>query len=171
MAAGRSEFQRRLDALLRGLFFEENGRPRSASLLYSFLFSFLFLAVYAAAYLLLLGPLEALFSGASVPVRNFMEYVLPALAGSCVCLTVLLLLREKRAEAVCAYLWMGILLLGIMLFELFLIDWSDARTEYGLFMALIGLPGILSVLTGGIPALLIRRRDKKRAASGGGYGG
>ena len=49
MAAGRSEFQRRLDGLLRGLFFEENGRPRSASLLYSFLFSFLFLAVYAAA--------------------------------------------------------------------------------------------------------------------------
>ena len=158
---------------MRGLFFEENGRPRSASLLYSFLFSFLFLAIYAAAYLLFLGPLETLLSGASVAVRNLAEYVLPALAGSAACLAVILLVREKRAEAACAYLWMGILLLGMMLFELFLIDWSDARTEYGLFMALIGLPGILSVLSGGIPALLIHRSAKKRAAaaSGAGYGG
>ena len=62
----RSKFDRKLDGFFRGLFFEENGKPKSASLLYSFLMAILFILVYGACYLLLLGPLEKAFSGASV---------------------------------------------------------------------------------------------------------
>ena len=63
-----------------------------------------------------------------------------------------------------AYLWMGGLLVAMMLFELLLIDWSDAATEYGLFMAIVNLPALASVLTGGIPALLLYRREQRAQA-------
>ena len=164
MAAQRSKFQQRLDGFLRGLFFEENGKPKSATLLYSFLLAILFVLVYGASYVLLLSPLESAFSGASVPVRNGVEYLIPALVGSGLCL-LFLLLPGKKGLVAGAYLWMGILLLAMMVFELVLIDWSDAGVEYGLFMALLGLPGLLAVLTGGVPALLLYRREKKRQAA------
>ena len=162
MAVKRSELQRKLDGFMRGLFFEESGRPTSASFLYSFLLALLFILLYALSYLLLLDPLETAFRGSSTAVRNLVEYLVPALAGSAACLAILLLLGEKRSLAAGAYLWMGALLLGMMLFELFLIDWSDARTEYGLFMAILGIPGLVSVLSGGIPALLLCRRARER---------
>ncbi len=164
MTAKRSKFQQRLDGILRGLFFEENGKPKSAALLYSFLLAILFVLIYVVCYLLLLGPLESLFSGASVPVRNGVEYLIPALAGSGLCLLFTLLPGEKKGLVAGAYLWMGALLAAAMLFELVLIDWSDAGTEYGFFMVLLGLPGILAVLTGGIPALLLYGREKRRKA-------
>ena len=165
MAMKRSKFERKLDGFFRGLFFEENGKPKSASLLYSFLMAILFILVYGACYLLLLGPLEKAFSGASVMIRNLVEYVAPALAGSALCLLFTLLPGEKKGLVAGAYLWMGALLAAVMLFELLLIDWSDARTEYGLFMAIVNLPGIASVLTGGIPALLLYRRERKAQAA------
>ncbi len=165
MAVKRSKFERKLDGFFRGLFFEENGKPKSASLLYSFLMAILFILIYGTCYLLLLGPLEKAFLGASVMIRNLVEYVVPALAGSAVCLLFTLLPGEKKGLAAGAYLWMGALLVAVMLFELLVIDWSDARTEYGLFMAIVNLPGIASVLTGGIPALLLYRRERKAQAA------
>ena len=165
MAAERSKFQRHLDSFFRGLFFEENGKPKSANLLYSFLLAILFVLIYGASYLLLLDPLERAFSGAGVGFRNLIEYLVPALAGSALCLLFTLLPGEKKGLAAGAYLWMGGLLVAVMLFELLLIDWSDARTEYGLFMAIVNLPGIASVLTGGIPALLLYRRERKAQAA------
>ncbi len=159
MASKRSFFQRKLDGILRGLFFEENGRPKSAAMLYSFLLAILFVLIYAASYLVLLDPLEKFFSGAPVPVRNAVEYAVPAVVGSALCLLFVLLPGEKKGLVAGAYLWLGLVLVAVMIFELFLIDWSDAGTEYGLFMALLGIPGILAVLTGGIPAMLLYRRE------------
>ena len=165
MAGKGSNFQRKLDGVLRGLFFEENGRPKSAVLLYSFLLAILFILVYGASYLLLLGPLETALSGAPVWVRNLAEYVVPALAGSVLCLLVAFLPGDTKRLVLGAYLWMAGLLVSMMLFELLLIDWSDAATEYGLFMAIVNLPGLASVLTGGIPALLLYGRDRKARAA------
>ena len=56
MAMKRSKFDRKLDGFFRGLFFEENGKPKSASLLYSFLMAILFILVYGACYLLFCQP-------------------------------------------------------------------------------------------------------------------
>ena len=164
MAGKGSNFQRKLDGVLRGLFFEENGRPKSAVLLYSFLLAILFILVYGASYLLLLDPLEAAFSAAPVWARNLAEYVIPALVGSVLCLLVAFLPGDKKRLVLGAYLWMGGLLVAMMLFELLLIDWSDAATEYGLFMAVVNLPALAAVLTGGIPALLLCRREQKARA-------
>ncbi|MBQ6293492.1 MAG: hypothetical protein IJK77_06455 [Lachnospiraceae bacterium] len=162
MAKERSKFQQKLDGFLRTLFFEESGKPKSADLLYSFLLAILFTVIYLAAYVLLLGAVENLFSGCSVTVRNIAEYILPALAGSLVCLLIRKLLKEKGKLALAAYLWMAALLIASMLFALLLIDWSDARTEYGLFMALLGLPALCSVVIGGIPAFLLHRRERRK---------
>ena len=96
MAGKGSNFQRKLDGVLRSLFLEENGRPKSAVLLYSFLLAILFVLLYGASYLLLLGPLESALSGAPVWVRNLAEYVVPALVGSIPCLLIAFLPGEKR---------------------------------------------------------------------------
>ena len=165
MAAKQSKFQQKLDGFLRVLFFEENGKPKSADLLYSFLLAILFILIYLASYMLLLGPIEKLFSGLSVTVRNIAEYTLPAAAGSALCLLIRYFLKERGKLALAAYLWMAVLLIAVMLFALVLIDWSDAKTEYGLFMALIGFPLLSSVVIGGIPALLLHRKKKKEKAA------
>ncbi|MBQ5950918.1 MAG: hypothetical protein IJL66_02065 [Lachnospiraceae bacterium] len=162
MAKERSKFQRWVDGVLRSLFFEENGKPRSAAFLYSFLLALLFAFIYIAGYLLLVDPVEKLLSGASVAVRNAAEYLLPALVCSGICLLLTLLPGSAKRLVAGAYLWMGALVLAMMLFELVLIDWSDAATEYGLFMILLGIPGLLAVVTGGIPAFLLYRRDAKK---------
>lgn len=162
MAKERSKFQQKLDGFLHYLFFDENGRPKSANLLYSFVLAILFLVIYTSTYLLLLGPIENLLSERSAAVRNLAEYLVPAIVGSIPCLMMYFLLKKNKQVVAGAYLWMAVLTAGAMIFELVLIDWSDASTEYGLFMALIGLPAILSVLCGGIPALLLHRRDIKK---------
>ena len=99
----RSKFQRKLDGFLRHLFFEENGKPKSASLLYAFLLAILFLLIYGASYLILLDPLEAALSERAAWVRNAAEYLLPALAGSALCL--LFLLLPGSALLLPAYAW------------------------------------------------------------------
>lgn len=158
----RSKFQRKLDGFLRHLFFEENGKPKSASLLYAFLLAILFLLIYGASYLILLDPLEAALSERAAWVRNAAEYLLPALAGSTLCLLFLLLPGKKKEVVTGAYAWMAVFLAAAMIFELFLIDWSDAKTDYGMFMAILGLPGIVSVLSGGVPAALMIRRERRK---------
>lgn len=163
MAKDRSKFQRKFDGFLRDLFFEENGKPKSAALLYAFLLAVLFLFVCAGSYLLLLEPLEKAFSNASVVVRNIVEYTVPAIVGSGICL-LLTLKRDKRKLVASAYLFMAGLFAVICLFELFVIDWSDAATEYGLFMAVLGLPALACVIFGGVPALLIWRHELKKQA-------
>ncbi len=164
MARERSKFQQKLDGFLRVLFFEENGKPKSADLLYSFLLAILFVLIYLTAFTLLLEPIEKLLSDASVTVRNIAEYILPAAAGSVLCLLIRHFLKERGKLALAAYLWMTVLLAAVMLFALLLIDWSDAKTEYGLFMALIGFPLLASILTGGIPALILHRQQMKERA-------
>ncbi len=164
MAKERSKFQQKLDGFLRTLFFEESGKPKSADLLYSFLLAILFTLIYLMAYMLLLDPIEKLLSDASVTVRNIAEYLLPAAAGSALCLLIRHFLKERGKLALAAYLWMTALLIAVMLFALLLIDWSDPKTEYGLFMALIGFPLIASILTGGIPALILHRKMMKKRA-------
>ena len=164
MAKERSKLQRKLDAFSRALFLDENGKPKSATVLYSFLLAVLYTVIDAAAYLLLLDVLEAALSDAPVWARNVVQYLVPAIVGSIPCVGLFFLLRERKNLVPCAYLWMAVLLVGMSLAELLLIDWSDAATEYGLYMVLLGIPGILSVAVGGVPAWLLYRRYLKREA-------
>ena len=163
MAKERSAMQRKIDQFLRVLFLDESGAPKSAVLLYSFLLAILFVLIYLAAYLLLLDPLEQAFSGVSVAARNIIQYLVPAVAGSVPCIALYFAFPKQKQLVPYAFLWMVILLAAIMLFELLLIDWSDAWTEYSLFLAILGIPLAVSILCGGIPATLLYRKDMKKA--------
>lgn len=163
MAKERSKLQRRIDSFTRALFLDENGKPKSATFLYSFLLAVLFGAIYAAAYLLLLDPLEKTFSHLPVFWKNVFEYLIPAVAGSVPCVLSIFLFRAESKRLVpCAYLWMAALLVLIMLAALLLIDWSDAATEYALFWMILGLPIAASAIIGGVPAFLLYRRELKK---------
>ena len=163
MAKERSKLQRWVDSFTRALFLDENGKPKSATFLYAFLLALLFAGVYLAAYLLLLDPLHDLFAAFSTFWQNVFEYLLPALSGSVPCVLLLFAFRgEKKRLVPCAYLFLAVLWVFVMLAALLLIDWSDAATEYGLFWMLLGLPLLLSTVIGGIPAFLLYRRALKK---------
>ena len=169
MAKERSKLQRWVDSFTRALFLDENGKPKSATFLYAFLLALLFVAVYIAAYLFLLDPLHEAFSGIPMFWQNVLQYLIPALAGSVPCVLLMFAFRGENKRLVpCAYLFLAIMLVLIMLAELLLIDWSDAKTEYTLFWMLLGLPLLLSVVCGGVPAFLlwchIRNKQKKEQA-------
>lgn len=163
MAKERSAIQRKIDQFLRVLFLDEKGAPKSAVLLYSFLLAILFVLIYLAAYLLLLDPLEQLCSGASVAARNIIQYLVPAIAGNVPCVALYFAFPKKKQLVPYAFLWMVALLVAIMLFELLLIDWSDAWTDYQLFLVILAIPLAVSILCGGIPATLLYRKDMKKA--------
>lgn len=162
MAQKRSALQQKIDQFLRVLFLDEKGAPKSAVLLYSFLLAIVFVLVYLAAFLLLLDPLENLFSGASVAVRNIIQNLVPAIAGSIPCVALYFAFPKQKQLVPYAFLWMAALLIAIMLFELLLIDWSDAWTEYQLFLVILAIPLAVSILCGGVPATLLYRRDMKK---------
>lgn len=162
MAKERSALQRKIDQFLRVLFLDEKGAPKSAVLLYSFLLAIVFVLIYLAAYLILLDPLENLFSGASVAVRNIVQYLIPAVAGSIPCVALYFAFPKQKQIVPYAFLWMAVLLIAVMIFELLLIDWSDAWTEYQLFLVILAIPLAVSVLCGGIPATFLYRRDMKK---------
>ena len=163
MAKERSKLQRWVDSFTRALFLDENGKPKSATFLYAFLLALLFAGVYVAAYLLLLDPLHEAFSGIPTFWQNVLQYLIPALAGSVPCVLLMFAFRGENKRLVpCAYLFLAIMLVLIMLAELLLIDWSDAKTEYTLFWMLLGLPLLLSVVCGGVPAFLIWRRIRNK---------
>ena len=162
MAKERSALQRKIDQFLRVLFLDEKGAPKSAVLLYSFLLAIVFVLIYLAAYLILLDPLENLFSGASVAVRNIVQYLIPAVAGSIPCVALYFAFPKQKQIVPYAFLWMAVLLIAVMIFELLLIDWSDAWTEYQLFLVILAIPLAVSVLCGGIPTTFLYRRDMKK---------
>ena len=166
MAKERSKLQRWVDSMTRALFLDENGKPKSATLLYSFLLAIVYTGIYIGAYLLLLDPLHEAFSGLSSFWQNVLQYLLPALIGSVPCVLLIFAFRGENKRLVpCAYLWMAAIFVLIMLAELFLIDWSDAKTEYALFWMILGMPLLISIVCGGVPAFLLSRRTlKKRAA-------
>ncbi|MBR0082256.1 MAG: hypothetical protein IJP98_05920 [Clostridia bacterium] len=165
MAKTKSKFQQKLDGFLRVLFLDENGKPKSATVLYSFLLAVLFIGLYAAAYLLLLDPLEAAFASLPTWLRNVAEYAIPAIVGSVVPVVLALLLKKQQRLVPCAFLWMAGLFAAMCLAELVLIDWSDAATEYALFFVLLGLPSLLSIVFGGVPVALLYRRALRRQAA------
>lgn len=167
MAKERSKLQRRIDAFTRVLFLDENGKPKSATFLYSFLLAILFGVIYAASYLLLLDVLNNAFGALPVFWQNVLQFLIPAIVGSIPCVLSFFLFRDENKRLVPdAYLWLLALLVLFMLAALLLIDWSDAATEYGLFWMLLGLPMLVSALVGGIPAFLLYRVElKKRKAA------
>ncbi len=149
----------KLDRFWAALFLTEDGRPKSAMLLYSFCLSLLFVGVYALAYGFLIDKLELLFAAQPVPVRNILQSVLPGLAGSIVCCATWFLFKDKRLVPA-AYLWLILYALAALVAMVFL----TGGEEYRIFLYFFAMLVPVGLVSGAAASFLLFRRHKRRGA-------
>lgn len=158
----RGRLSGKIDGIFRSLFFPEGGQSNSAALLYSFCLSLLFIAVFVASYMFLVDPLEVLFQNSSVAVRNIVEYIVPAIVGCIPCLALSFAFRGPKMSIVpLAFIWICVITLLMCVTMAFAADKSNWKTEYGLFLKLIGLPMFISAILGTIGSQIIYRIRRK----------
>ena len=166
-----SKLQRWIDHACRVIFLTEEGRPKSAVLLYSFLFALLFLLVTFGLYVVLIDVIEHAFSGASPGVRNALEILVPGVLAGLVCPLLILVIREKKKLVVNAYVWLAVMFGMVAFLAIFYCDWSSGFREglfdYGAFMRIWGWPNVVSILTGGwVSWFLYKARSGMRKEDG-----
>ena len=163
MAKERSSFQRKIDHICRVVFLTEEGKPKSTILIYSFSLSLLFIVVFLISYWLLLEPLEMALQKSPVVVRNIVEYTIPAVVGCIPCVALSFAFKERMNMVPAAFTWLCVIDLIMFVTMVFTVDMSDWATEYGLFLAIVGIPMLLSAVLGTVASQVVyRRRSKAR---------
>lgn len=157
MASNQSKLSKKIDYICSVLFLTEEGKPKSATLLYSFCLSLLFIVIYFFSYFLLIDPLENLFPGSSTQLRYVMQVIVPAIIGSIPCVLLSYAFKNDNINLVpAAYRWMGFGWIVLMFLGIFYFDASD----YVSFFSIFGITGLLSVICGGFAAGKIYRGRK-----------
>ena len=142
----QSKLSKKIDHLCKVIFLTEEGKPKSARLLYSFCLSLLFTVIYFFTFFLLIDVIENMFINSSTQVRYFMEVLIPAIIGSVPCVLLSFAFKNENISLVtAAYRWMAILIVIILFLGIFYFDPDD----YISFFSILGIPGILSILCGG----------------------
>lgn len=163
MAKERSSFQRKIDHICRVVFLTEEGKPKSTILIYSFSLSLLFIVVFLISYWLLLEPLEMVLQKSPVVVRNIVEYTIPAVVGCIPCVALSFAFKERMNMVPAAFTWLCVIDMIMFVTMVFTVDKSDWATEYGLFLAIVGIPMLLSAVLGTVASQVVyRRRSKAR---------
>lgn len=153
----KKTLSQKIDHLCSVLFLTEEGKPKSATLLYSFCVSLLFIVIYFFSYFLMIDPLENLFSGASTQARYAVQVVIPAIVGSIPCALLSYAFKEEKKNIVpSAFRWMGFGWIALMILGIFFFDPGD----YISFFSIFGITGFLSVICGGFAAGRIYRSRK-----------
>ena len=155
--------RQKLDRFWAALFLTEDGRPKSASMLYSFCLSLVFLAVYAILYGVLIDWLETQFSAQSVGLRNLFESVLPGLAGTLVCCPLFFAFKDRRLVPA-AYLWLIVYAVVAVVTMLFITNGEEFR----IFLYFFGMFVPVGLVSGSLASFLLLRsfnRRKERANS------
>ena len=161
MAKERSSFQRKIDHICRVVFLTEEGKPKSTVLIYSFSLSLLFIVVFLVSYWMLLEPLEKALQSSSVVLRNIVEYTIPAVVGCIPCVALSFAFKVRMNMVPAAFTWLCVIDVIMIVTMAFMVDMSDWATEYGLFMAITGVPMLLSALLGTVASQVVYRRRKK----------
>ena len=161
MAKERSAFQRKIDHICRVVFLTEEGKPKSTVLIYSFSLSLLFIVVFLVSYWMLLEPLEKALQSSSVVLRNIVEYTVPAIAGCIPCVALSFAFKVRMNMVPAAFTWLCGIDVIMFVTMAFMVDMSDWATEYVLFMAITGVPMLLSALLGTVASQVVYRRRKK----------
>lgn len=165
MAKGdRGQLSRKIDQICSAIFLTENGKPKSALLIYSFSLALVFIIVFIASYMLLLEPLEMAFQARSVFVRNVVEYTVPAIIGCIPCLALSFAFKERKNMVAAAFTWLDVIVLIMFVTMAFMADKDDWVTEYRMFLAIIGLPMLISGVLGTVGAQTIYRRRRRAEA-------
>lgn len=159
----QSKFSRKVDAFCRGLFLTEEGKPKSAVLLYSFCMSLLFFLFYLGADAACVSLLKDAFPETNV-FTNVIEYLLPGTVAGIVCVCFCFLFREKKNIVSSAFIWLCAMTLTAMIVMLFLCDPADGMFEYRFFLLIVVLPFLvfLAVGTAGTQWLVRRWRKKQQ---------
>ena len=150
---GENTVRHKLDRFWAALFLTQEGKPKSAFLLYSFCLSLVFLAVYAVSYFFLIDVLEGAFAQSSVLVRNIFESVVPGLAGSVVCCSLWFVIKNKRMVPA-AYIWLALYALSALVAMAFLIGSGDFR--FFLYFYLMLVPS--GLVSGAVFSFLMFRK-------------
>lgn len=149
----------KLDRFWAALFLTEEGRPKSATLLYSFCLSLLFFGVYAFAYGFLIDRIELAFATQPVPVRNALQSALPGLAGSAVCCSMWFLFKDRRLVPA-AYLWLTVYALAALVAMAFI----TSGEEYRIFLYFFALLVPAGLVSGAAASFLLYRQFRRRGA-------
>jgi len=161
VAKDRSAFQQKIDRICRVVFLTEEGRPKSTLLIYSFSLSLLFIVVFLIAYWVLLEPLEKAFEASPVWLRNIVEYTVPAIVGCIPCVGLSFAFKERMNMVPAAFTWMCVIATIAMVTMVFMVDPDDRATEYGLFMAIVGIPMLMSSVLGTVASQIIFRLRRR----------
>ncbi|MBR2282626.1 MAG: hypothetical protein IJ863_08395 [Spirochaetales bacterium] len=158
----RSKLSRRIDEICRVVFLTEEGKPKSTTLVYSFSLALLFIAVTLISYMLLVDPIEKGLARSPVRVRQVLEYLVPGLVATVLdtALSFAFRKRERMGLVAAAYTWVDIVVLMMVITMMFTVDGTDWATEYGLFMAVSGIPMLVSAVLGTVASQVVYRRRK-----------
>lgn len=153
----KETFRDKMDRFWAVLFLTEEGRPKSALMLYSFCLSLVFFGVYAFAYGFLLDVLEKLLSAYSITVRNVFQSVVPGLAGSVVCCSLFFLFKDRRLIPA-TYIWLTLYAL-VALIGMLLITAGEESRIFLYFYAMLVPTGLIS---GDAAMFLLYRRYRRK---------
>ncbi|HWQ59007.1 MAG TPA: hypothetical protein VN540_08270 [Clostridia bacterium] len=136
MASGDNTLRHKLDRFWAALFLTPEGKPKSATLLYSFCLSILYLAIYGISYFFLIDVLERLLSAQSVTVRNIFESVVPGLAGTVVCCSLWFVIRNRRIVPG-AYVWLALYAVASLVAMVLMSSGEDFRIFLYFYLMLV----------------------------------
>lgn len=158
-----SKLQQTIDSFCRVLFLTEEGKPRSASLLYSFCAGILFFVVYLVVYLWLLPDFETLLPFLPIAGVEVLNYLFIAVIGTLPGASLVLLLKRNKRQIPAAYTWMCILTCLTLLAMVVMVDWeadaAQAAFEFRAMLSAIGYPLIFSSAFGTLIVQLLYRKQ------------
>lgn len=159
----KSRLSRKIDEICRVVFLTEEGKPKSAALVYSFSLALVFISVILLGYALLVDPIEIGLSGSPVWLRQVLEYLVPGVVSAALCTALSLAFRkrERLGTVAAAFTWVDIVFVVIVITMVFIVDGSDWAAEYGLFMVVAGIPMLVSAVLGTVASQVVYRRRKK----------
>lgn len=158
----QSKFSRKVDAFCRGLFLTEEGKPKSATLLYSFCLSLLFFLVFLAVDVACVVLLKDIFTEATLFLSNLVEYLLPGTVAGLLCFCLCFLFREKKNLVPAAFTWLCVMTLAVMIVMLFYCDPAEGMIEFRLFFMIVLLPFFVFLAMGTLCSQLYVRNWKKK---------
>ena len=134
----------------------ENGKIKSTFLLYAFALSFVFLAAYGLAFVLLIDPIEHMFSGVSPLLAGALECLIPSALGTMICLLCQKAARNK-ALAPAAFCFLAVAFLAFGGLTLSVLE----SGEYAFFFTLFIQLAVVPVAMGGGATCYVWRRQVK----------
>ena len=158
----RSNLSKKIDGWARAIFLTKEGKPKSASLLYSFALALFFVVVYVAVFTLLIPLIEKGLSGTPVWVRNCAEILIPAVLGSLPCAGMGFVSKKRPELIVQAYAWLAVFF--VMTLIIMLLTAGGNTSALGMMVFALLAPFFAAIVIGGTAALLIYRKKMNERA-------